>query len=78
MFAIPLAAYGFGIATTDDPGLFAIVWMIVIGLIGAILMLAGFDSINTMRLHRKSNQRLKSEFREALRIDKPVDEIRDE
>jgi len=40
--------------------------------------LAGFDSINTMRLHRKSNQRLKSEFREALRIDKPVDEIRDE
>lgn len=69
MFAIPLAAYGFGIATTDDPGVFTIVWMVVIALVSGILILAGLDAINTMRLHRKSHSKLSAEFREALRID---------
>src|SRR6056297_2948910 len=50
MCAIPLSAYGFGIATPGQPGLFAIVWMAVIGLIAAVLLLAVLDALNTMRL----------------------------
>ena len=72
MFAIPLSAYGFGIATMDDPSTFAIVWMVAIGLIAAILMLAGLDAINTMRLHRHAKHGLRSEFRQALRLTKPL------
>ena len=68
MFAIPLTAYGFGIATMDDPGTFAIVWMVVIGLVASILMLASLDAINTMRLRRVAQQRLEKEYREALAL----------
>lgn len=78
MFAIPLSAYGFGFATMDDPGLFTMVWMVVIGLIVGILMLAGLDTINTLRLHRKAKQGLKAEFRQSLRLTKPVFEDEDE
>ena len=74
MFAIPLSAYGFGFASTDDPGLFAIVWMVVIALIAGILMLAGLDAINTIRLHRKSKQGLHTEFRQSLKLTEPMDE----
>ncbi len=73
MFAIPLSAYGFGFVTTDDPGLFAVVWMVVIGLITGILMLAGLDAINTMRLHRKSQAGLESEYRQAIRLSRSDD-----
>lgn len=66
MFAIPLSAYGFGIATTRDPSTFAMVWIMIIALISGILILAGLDSINTMRLHRKAQQRLKKEYRDTL------------
>jgi len=71
MFAIPLSAYGFGFATMDDPGMFAIIWIVVIGLISAILMLAGLDAVNTMRLHRKAKQGLHTEFRQSLRLTDP-------
>jgi hypothetical protein len=73
MFAIPLSAYGFGVATMDDPRLFTIVWMVVIGLISAILLLAGLDAVNTMRLHRKAKQGLDAEFRQSLRLTKTDD-----
>ncbi len=66
MFAIPLTAYGFGIATMEDPSTFANVWMVVIGLIAAILMLSGLDAINTMRLRRVAQQQLEKEYRTAL------------
>lgn len=66
MFAIPLTAYGFGIATMEDPSTFAIVWTVVIGLIAAILMLSGLDAINTMRLRRVAQQQLEKEYRTAL------------
>lgn len=68
MFAIPLSAYGFGFASTNDPRLFAMVWMVVIVLIGGILLLAGLDAVNTVRLHRKATDELHSEWETALRL----------
>ena len=68
MFAIPLSAYGFGFAASQDPRLFAIVWMVVIALIAGILMLAGLDAVNTLRLHRKATQGLNSEWKTSLKL----------
>ncbi len=68
MFAIPLSAYGFGFSSTNDPRTFAIVWMLVIGLIFMILILAGLDAINTMRLHRQSSHDLQSQWASSLKI----------
>jgi hypothetical protein len=66
MVAIPLTAYGFGIADPDRPGVFMMVWTAVIGLIGAILLLAMLDAANTVRLHRAERRRLVNELK-ALR-----------
>jgi len=63
MVAIPLTAYAFGIATPSSVGTYMIVWMAVTGLIGAILLLAMLDALNTMRLHRADVRRLRDEFR---------------
>lgn len=69
MFAIPLSAYGFGIATPADPGTFTLVWLAVIGLIAGILLLAMLDTVNTMRLHRHARRDLHRELRTHLRRD---------
>jgi hypothetical protein len=63
MAAIPLTAYAFGIATPSSVGTYMTVWMAVTALIGAILMLAMLDALNTMRLHRADARRLRDEFR---------------
>ncbi len=78
MFTIPLSAYGFGIAQPNDAGTFTIVWMVVIGLIAAIVMLAVLDAINTMRLHRHEGRKMHQELRENLQQDiKAIREQRD-
>lgn len=69
MFAIPLSAYGFGIAHPGDAGTFMIVWMLVIGLVSVIVMLAVLDAVNTMRLHRKEGQQIHKDLRENLKRD---------
>ena len=76
MFAIPLSAYGFGIAHPGDAGTFAIVWMAVIGMVTGIVMLAVLDAVNTMRLHRKDGRAIRRELREGLRKD--LDQLREQ
>jgi hypothetical protein len=76
MGAIPLSAYGFGLASPNDAGTFTIVWMLVIGLIGAIVMLAVLDAINTMRLHRSEGDQVHKELRDKLRRD--LNEMREQ
>ena len=78
MFTIPLSAYGFGIASPSNAGIFTVVWLMVIGLISAIIFLAVLDSINTMRLHRKEGDQLHRELRNNLQRDlKTVRDQRD-
>jgi hypothetical protein len=75
MFVIPLAAYGFGLASPSDAGTFTIVWLLVIGLVGTIVFLAVLDAMNTMRIHRSDGDRIHRELREKLRKD--LDEMRE-
>ena len=78
MFAIPLSAYGFGIARPSEAGTFTVVWMLVIGLISAIVMLAVLDAINTIRIHRRDGEKVHRELRENLQRDlKAIREERD-
>lgn len=78
MFAIPFSAYGFGIARPSDAGTFTVIWMLVIGLIAAIVLLAVLDAINTMRLHRNEGEKIHKELRENLQRDlKSIREQRD-
>jgi drug/metabolite transporter (DMT)-like permease len=78
MFAIPLSAYGFGIARPSEAGTFTVVWMLVIGLISAIVMLAVLDAINTIRIHRREGEKVHRELRENLQRDlKAIREERD-
>ena len=76
MFTIPLSAYGFGLASPSDAGTFTIVWILVIGLIGAIVTLAVLDAINTMRLHRTDGDQVHKELRDKLRED--LNEMREQ
>lgn len=73
MVTIPLTAYAFGIATPSDAGVYLTVWMTVVALLGAILMLALLDAVNTMRLHRAAVRRLRAEYR---RLREGDDDIR--
>ncbi len=62
MFAIPMSAYGFGIATTAEPEVFLFVWTSIILMLLGVLILAGVDMVNSMRIHRKERAELELEF----------------
>ncbi len=63
MFTIPLTAYGFGVASLADPGLFVLVWTMIVGLLCGVFVLAGVDVVNSMRLHREECNKLQHDFR---------------
>ena len=63
LVTIPLTAYAFGIAQPAKTGTYLMVWMAVMALLGAILLLAMLDAINTVRLHRLATRRLREQFR---------------
>jgi hypothetical protein len=45
---------------------FVIVWMTIIGLLPLVLLLAGLDVLNTVRLQREARKRLRTQFRRDL------------
>ena len=63
MFAVPLSAYAFGVATPGRAGAFMLVWTAVVGLVGVVLLLAMLDAMNTVRLHRRATRRLRRDWR---------------
>lgn len=52
MGTVPLIAYAFGVATSADARTFTLVWMLIIGLLAIIIVVAWLDAMNTVRLHR--------------------------
>lgn len=65
---VPLIAYAFGVATTSQPRWFAMSWLLVMGLLGLMIVLAIMDSANTARLHTAERIELRRQTREALRV----------
>lgn len=75
MIAVPLIAYAFGIASPSQPGVFAIVWMAVVGLLFAIVLLGLLDAFNTLRVHRYEARQLRNEIRGLRAEDFERDEL---
>ncbi len=63
LFLIPMAAYGFGIATTDDQRVFLMVWLAVLGVLGIMVVLAGLDMLNNVRIHASEQQQIRANLR---------------
>ena len=66
MVAIPLTAYGFGIARPSDTETFSAVWLGIIGILGAIIMMACIDALNNMRIAQAQRKELRDELRRIM------------
>lgn len=63
MLTVPLLASGFGVIRPDDHRAFVMVWLVVVGLLGIIVMLALVDVLNNIRIHAAERRRVRSEIR---------------
>ena len=66
MFAIPVLAYGFGIVSPNKEQDFLTAWLAIVGLLGAIVLMACVDALNSLRLARVESKKLQSEFHALL------------
>lgn len=66
LFATPVTAYAFGMATPDNPRGFVLAWLAVAGLLGIVLLLAGIDIVNTGRISAAARRQLQRELRDHL------------
>jgi len=64
MLTVPLIAAGFGIVNPDDHRLFIMVWLAIVGLLGIIVILAGVDMLNNLRLHAQERRHIRTEIRQ--------------
>lgn len=62
LLLIPLLAYGFGLATPADKGVFVLVWLAAIALLWMVVMLAAIDILNSWRLGRRERESLRAEI----------------
>jgi len=56
LLATPLIAFAFGILRPIDASVFTLVWTAIIGILFLVIMLAGFDALNTLRLHASTHR----------------------
>lgn len=63
MLAVPLFAAGFGLVSPDHSRLFVGVWFLGVNLLGIIVVLAGLDMFNNLRLHARDRRALRQQYR---------------
>jgi len=56
LVSTPLIAFAFGILRPIDARIFTLVWTAIIGILLLVVMLAGLDTLNTLRLHASSRR----------------------
>jgi len=66
MFTIPLIAYGFGIVSPTNEQDFLTAWLAIVGLLGAIVLMACVDALNSIRLARVQSREIHQELRALL------------
>lgn len=66
LITIPVLAYAFGIATPVDAKGFTMSWAASVGLLGMIVIVAGLDALNSIRLHRHTADRTERKRDELL------------
>lgn len=66
-YALSLAPVGGGAPVRQDhAGLFVEVWLVIVVLIGMIVMLAGLDAVETIRLSTASRRQMRRRLRENM------------
>ncbi len=63
MLTVPLIAAGFALVNPDDHRLFVMVWLAIVGLLGVIVILAGVDMLNNLRIHAMERRHIRTEIR---------------
>lgn len=66
LMTIPVLAYSFGVVTPADPRAFTMAWSASMGLLGMLVVIAGLDALNSMRVHRRELRRLRAKRRDAM------------
>lgn len=66
MFTIPVLAYGFGIVSPTKEHEFLTAWTAIVGLLGAIVLMACVDALNSIRLARVESRELHQELHALL------------
>jgi len=66
MFTIPLIAYGFGIVSPTNEQDFLMAWTGIVGMLGAVILMACVDALNSIRLARVQRREIHQEFRALL------------
>jgi hypothetical protein len=51
----------------DQAREFVLVWMVIMGLLPLVIALAGFDAVNTLRLHTAARRVLRRQMRDNLK-----------
>lgn len=59
MITAGLLGYGFGVVTPAQPGMFALTWMAILGLLVIIVGVAAMDVVNNLRLHAHARRELR-------------------
>lgn len=62
LFTITLTAIGFGVVNPADARPFLLVWLTVIGLLGILVLLAGIDMANNVRLHAAERKHIREQL----------------
>lgn len=57
----PLLAFGLCMSRPDNQKLFVVVWLLIIGLVAIVLLMAGLDMVNNLRLYSHSRRQLSRE-----------------
>jgi hypothetical protein len=65
MLTVPLAAYGFGIATPAQSRSYVYVWVLVSALLFMIILLAMLDMLHSWRMHRAQLRELRRQLAAA-------------
>lgn len=68
MLAVPVLAFGFGAASPGDKELFRSVWLAGVGLLGAVILLAMIDALNSVRLAFARRRELRRAYDELLEL----------
>jgi hypothetical protein len=64
MLTVPLIAAGFALINPNDHRVFVMVWLAIVGLLGVVVVLAGVDMLNNLRIHSKERHQVRSEIRQ--------------
>jgi len=63
---VPMLAWGFGHAAPSDAALFAAIWTSNVVLLGAVVLMALLDALNTARLARRQRRVITRELARQL------------